>query len=61
MEEAEAWARTQVGELYAAGRGFAEREHVHTGQYLPDSTVSAQADACRSNSRSTITTADLSR
>lgn len=44
MEEAEAWARTQVGELYAAGRGFAEREHVHTGQYLPDSTVSAQAD-----------------
>lgn len=42
MEEAEAWARTQVGDLYAAGRGFAEREHVHTGQYLPDSTVSAQ-------------------
>lgn len=27
-EQAEAWARTQVGELYAAGRGFAEREHV---------------------------------
>jgi len=44
MEEAEAWARTQVGELYAAGRGFAEREHVHTGQYLPDSTVSAHED-----------------
>ncbi len=44
MEEAEAWARTQVGQLYAAGRGFAERAHVHTGQYLPDSTVSAQED-----------------
>lgn len=44
MEEAEAWARTQVGELYAAGRGFAEREHVHTGQYLPDTVVSAQED-----------------
>lgn len=42
MEEAETWARTQVGALYAAGRGFAEREHVHTAQYLPDSTVSAQ-------------------
>lgn len=44
VEEAEAWARTQVGELYAAGRGFAAREHVHTGQYLPDSTVSATDD-----------------
>ncbi|MCY4668634.1 MAG: hypothetical protein OXC29_11655 [Rhodococcus sp.] len=44
-EQAEAWARTQVGELYAAGRGFAEREHVHTGQYLPDSTFSAQEDS----------------
>lgn len=44
MEEAQAWGTTQVGELYAAGRGFAEREHVHTGLYLPDSTVSAQND-----------------
>lgn len=44
MEEAEAWGRTQVGELYAAGRGFTEREHVHTCQYLPDSTVAAQED-----------------
>jgi hypothetical protein len=25
-----AWARPQVRELYAAGRGFAERRHVHT-------------------------------
>lgn len=44
MEEAEEWARTQVGALYAAGRGFPEREHVHTSQYLPDSNVSAQED-----------------
>lgn len=44
LEEAEAWARTQVGELYAAGRGFAERSHVHTGQYLPDSSQSADPD-----------------
>lgn len=43
-EIADAWAQKQVGELYAAGRGFAEREHVHTAQYLPDSTVSAQED-----------------
>lgn len=44
MEDAEAWARTQVGQLYADGRGFAEREHVHTFQYLPDSTVWAAPD-----------------
>ncbi|WP_016695817.1 hypothetical protein [Rhodococcus rhodochrous] len=43
-EVADAWAQKQVGELYAAGRGFAEREHVHTGQYLPDSTISAHED-----------------
>ncbi|MDA4893017.1 hypothetical protein PFZ55_39765 [Streptomyces sp. MS2A] len=44
-EVADAWAQKQVGELYAAGRGFPERSHVHTAQYLPDSTVSARADS----------------
>lgn len=44
MEEAQAWAQVQVGELYAAGRGFAEREHVHTAQYLPDTDLSAHPD-----------------
>ncbi|MBP1325989.1 hypothetical protein JOF28_001221 [Leucobacter exalbidus] len=44
MEEAQAWAETQVGKLYAAGRGFPEREHVHTAQYLPDSSISASED-----------------
>lgn len=43
-EAADAWAVQQVGELYAAGRGFPEREHVHTGQYYPDSVVSADED-----------------
>jgi hypothetical protein len=29
----EAWARPQVRELYAAGRGFAKRTHVHTALF----------------------------
>jgi hypothetical protein len=29
----EAWARPQVRELYAAGRGFARRTHVHTALF----------------------------
>ncbi|WP_338889091.1 hypothetical protein [Rhodococcus sovatensis] len=44
MESAEAWAKAQVGWLYAQGRGFTEREHVHTGLYLPDANVSAHDD-----------------
>lgn len=44
MEQAQAWGTVQVGELYAAGRGFDERAHVHTALYLPDSTVSAEVD-----------------
>lgn len=32
-EHFEAWARPQVRELYAAGRGFAKRTHVHTALF----------------------------
>jgi hypothetical protein len=32
-EEWDAWALPQVGQLYANGRGFAERSHVHTASF----------------------------
>jgi hypothetical protein len=32
-EHFEAWARPQVRDLYAAGRGFAKRTHVHTALF----------------------------
>lgn len=44
VDSAQAWATKQVGALYAAGRGFSEREHVHTGLYVPDSNQSADED-----------------
>ncbi|MGM0930526.1 MAG: hypothetical protein ACQEXN_12570 [Actinomycetota bacterium] len=44
MDSAENWAREQVAKLYADGRGFPDREHVHTGIYVPDMNASAQDD-----------------
>lgn len=43
QEAANDWATTQVKQLYADGRGFAERAHAHTAMYLPDSRVNAHA------------------
>ena len=51
------WARHQVRELYAQGRGFAERKHTHTvlfdhlGAVVPRRRI-----RCRSSSRSTTAT-----
>jgi hypothetical protein len=44
LEQASKWAGEQVVWLYQNGRGFAERQHAHTGMYTPDSTASARDD-----------------
>lgn len=44
QDAAEKWAREQVSWLYAQGRGFDAREHVHTGLYRPDSSVLRRED-----------------
>ncbi len=38
------WARPQVNRLYAAGRGFAERRHIHTVLFDPLAAVYRDAD-----------------
>jgi hypothetical protein len=42
-EDWDAWALPQVGQLYANGRGFAERSHVHTATF--DHVGAAYRDA----------------
>jgi len=44
VDEAQTWASNQVVRLYADDRGFAERNHVHTGLYRPDSRVGRGED-----------------
>lgn len=38
------WATDQVHELYAAGRGFSQRDHVNTGMYMLDWREHRDAD-----------------
>ena len=52
------WARHQVRELYAEGRGFAERKHTHTVLYdhIGSRLPRHRSTRCRSSSRSTTAT-----
>jgi hypothetical protein len=44
LEQATKWSGEQVVWLYQNGRGFNERDHAHTGMYLPDSNIQSRED-----------------